>query len=88
MCWYWQPPQRPKCGHGAGTRSGEASTTRSSRPRTNFFFRAADSISNELSRKNQRNKYGVAVMMRQAVTAIHKFFDANFHSGRFPLRRV
>ena len=88
MCWYWQPPQRPKYGHGAATRSAEGSTTRSSRPRMNFFFREDDSISNQLSREDQGDKYGMAVVMRQAVAAIHKFFDSNFHSGRFPMRGV
>jgi hypothetical protein len=38
----------------------------------------------ELSRKNQRDKHSVAVVMRQAVAAIHKFLDSYFHSGRFP----
>jgi hypothetical protein len=41
---------------------------------------------NEFSREDQRDKHGVAVVMRQTVAAIHKFFYSNFHSGRFPLR--
>jgi hypothetical protein len=43
---------------------------------------------NELSWKDQRHKHRVAVVMRQTVAAIHKFFDSHFHSGRFPLRGV
>ena len=58
-------------------------------PAANEFFLASGRFnSNELSRKDQRDKHGVAVVMRQAVAAIHKFFYSNFHSGRFPLRGV
>ena len=80
MCWYWQPPQRPKCGHGAGTRSGEGSTTCSNRPRMNFFLRVDGFNSNEFAGKNQRHENRVAVVMPQAVAAIHQFFNSNFHS--------
>ena len=52
----------------------------------NFFFRADDINLNQLSRKHQWDKHGVAVVMRQAFAAIHELFDTNFHSGRFPFR--
>ena len=45
MCWYWQPPHRPKYGHGAVTRSGDASITRNNRARAKFFFTSISSAS-------------------------------------------
>src|SRR5713101_7497515 len=39
MCWQWHPPQTPKCGQKGMLRSGEEESSRSTRPRTNFFLR-------------------------------------------------
>ena len=44
-----------------------------------FLFASGGFYSNEFAGKDQRHKYRLAVMMRQAVTAIHEFFDSNFH---------
>ena len=57
-------------------------------PANEFLFPRGRFNLNKFARKNQRDKYRVAVVMRQAVAAIHKFFYSNFHSGRFPLRGV
>ena len=38
MCWYAQPPQRPKYGQRGSTRSGDAVSMESSSASANFFL--------------------------------------------------
>ena len=48
-------------------------------PADKFLLARGGFYSNEFAGQDQRHEYRLAVMMRQAVTAIHEFFDSNFH---------
>src|SRR5580692_3992964 len=48
-------------------------------PADKFLFAGRGFYSNKFSRKHQWHEYCLAVMVSEAVTAVHKFFNSNFH---------
>ena len=69
----------PKVRARGAMRSGEASSDLGQTPANEFFLPSGGFDSNQFAGQDQRHEYGLAVMMRQTVTAIHKFFNSNFH---------